>query len=107
MGRETTFGSPAIALLGDDPCLLFWSLLRVKRTSHCSAHGLIVAPSASAWAHRDLIIAFAAQYRLPAVYAYRVDAAAGGLISYGPDPIDQFRRAAGYVAGRITGAGAD
>jgi putative ABC transport system substrate-binding protein len=59
--------------------------------------GLIVLPSASAWAHRDLIIALAAQHKFPAVYAYRVDVTAGGLISYGPDSVDQFRQAAGYV----------
>ena len=59
--------------------------------------GLIVLPSASAWAHRDLIIALAAQHKFPAVYAYRVNVAAGGLISYGPDSVDQFRLAAGYV----------
>jgi putative ABC transport system substrate-binding protein len=59
--------------------------------------GLIVLPSASAWAHRDLIIAFAAQHKFPAVYAYRVNVTAGGLISYGPDSVDQFRQAAGYV----------
>jgi putative ABC transport system substrate-binding protein len=59
--------------------------------------GLIVVPSASAWAHRDLIITVAAQHKVPAVYAYRLNVAAGGLISYGPDAVDQFRRAAGYV----------
>jgi len=59
--------------------------------------GLIVLPSASAWAHRDLIIALAAQHKFPAIYAYRVDVTAGGLISYGPDSVDQFRLAAGYV----------
>jgi len=68
-----------------------------KSLSHSANNGLIVTPSASSWAHRNLIIALAAQYKLPAVYAYRVNAAAGGLISYGPDPIDQYRRAAGYV----------
>ena len=47
--------------------------------------------------HRDLIIALAARHRLPAVYFGRLWAAAGGLISYGPDFLDQFRRAAGYV----------
>jgi putative tryptophan/tyrosine transport system substrate-binding protein len=59
--------------------------------------GLIVTPSASAWVHRDLIIAFAAQHKLPAVYAYRANVTAGGLISYGLDSVDQFRQAAGYV----------
>ena len=68
-----------------------------KALSHSANNGLIVTPSASAWAHRGLIIALAAQYKLPAVYAYRENAASGGLISYGPDPTDQFRRAAGYV----------
>jgi putative ABC transport system substrate-binding protein len=48
-------------------------------------------------AHRDLVIAVAARYRLPAIYPYRFFAAAGGLICYGPDPIDPFRRAAVYV----------
>jgi putative ABC transport system substrate-binding protein len=47
--------------------------------------------------HRDLIIALAARYRLPAVYPLRYFVAAGGLISYGPDQIDQYRQAAGYV----------
>jgi putative ABC transport system substrate-binding protein len=47
--------------------------------------------------HRDLIIALAARYRLPAVYPYRYFATAGGLSSYGPDSIDQYRRAAVYV----------
>jgi len=59
--------------------------------------GLIVTSSASAAVHRELIIKLAAGHRLPAVYAYRYFATSGGLISYGPDPIDQFQRAAGYV----------
>ena len=50
-----------------------------------------------AYVHRELIIALAARYRLPAVYADRVYVADGGLISYGPDRVDQFRLAAGYV----------
>ena len=59
--------------------------------------GLIVTASASAVLHRDLIITLAARHKLPAVYYERFFVAAGGLISYGPDFIDQFRRAAGYV----------
>ena len=50
-----------------------------------------------AYVHRELIIALAARYRLPAVYSDRVYVADGGLISYGPDRVDQFRLAAGYV----------
>src|SRR3974390_364164 len=59
--------------------------------------GLIVTGSPQAASHRDLIIALAARPRLPAVYFSRIWAAAGGLISYGPDLLDPFRRAAGYV----------
>ena len=47
--------------------------------------------------HRELIIKLAAQHRLPAVYALPLFANAGGLVSYGPDSIDPYRRAAGYV----------
>jgi putative ABC transport system substrate-binding protein len=59
--------------------------------------GLIVTPSAVANLHRDLIATLAARHRLPAVYGGRPYVVAGGLISYGPDLIDQYRRAAGYV----------
>ena len=59
--------------------------------------GLIVTGSALAVVHRDLIIALAARYKLPAVYFQRLFAASGGLISYGPNFLDQYRRAAGYV----------
>ncbi|HXZ21942.1 MAG TPA: ABC transporter substrate-binding protein [Pseudolabrys sp.] len=62
-----------------------------------SNSGLIVTASGAAAGHRKLIITLAARYRLPAVYSYRFDVADGGLISYGPDVVDQFRRAAGYV----------
>jgi putative ABC transport system substrate-binding protein len=65
--------------------------------AHTANGGLIVTPSASESAHRDLIIALAARYKLPAVYGLRYNTAGGGLISYGPDLDDQFRRAAGYV----------
>jgi putative ABC transport system substrate-binding protein len=59
--------------------------------------GLIVTPSGLATVHRELIIAQAAQHKLPAVYPFRYFVTGGGLIYYGPDPVDQFRRAAGYV----------
>jgi putative tryptophan/tyrosine transport system substrate-binding protein len=59
--------------------------------------GLIVTPSALGTAHRELIAKVAARHKLPAVYASRHFVTAGGLISYGPDLLDQFRRAAGYV----------
>jgi len=59
--------------------------------------GLIVTASALATSHRDLIIALADRLRLPAVYPYRRFVDDGGLISYGPDFVDQFRQAAVYV----------
>jgi ABC-type uncharacterized transport system substrate-binding protein len=65
--------------------------------AHGPNDGLIVTASGAAQRHRDIIIALAAQYRLPAVYFERTIVAAGGLISYGADYLDQFRRAAGYV----------
>ena len=59
--------------------------------------GLVVTQTASA-VQRDLIITVAARYKLPAVYSLSWNVrASGGLISYGPDIIDQFRQAAGYV----------
>jgi putative tryptophan/tyrosine transport system substrate-binding protein len=59
--------------------------------------GLIVSSSALTVVHRDLIITLAARHKLPAVYFQRFFVASGGLISYGPNFLDQFRRAAGYV----------
>ncbi len=59
--------------------------------------GLIVTSSVSSAVHRNLIVTLAAQHKLPAVYFERTFVADGGLISYGPNFIDQFRRAAGYV----------
>jgi putative ABC transport system substrate-binding protein len=59
--------------------------------------GLIVTAGAGVATNRQLIIKLAARYRLPAVYPYRYYVASGGLMSYGPDNIDQYRRAAGYV----------
>ncbi len=59
--------------------------------------GLIVTAGPSANRHRDLIVTLAARHKLPAVYSERSFVAAGGLISYGTDYIDQYRQAAGYV----------
>jgi putative ABC transport system substrate-binding protein len=59
--------------------------------------GLIVTPSGLVSLHRDLIVTLAARYKLPAVYRDRSFVSDGGLMSYGPDAIDEYRRAAGYV----------
>ena len=59
--------------------------------------GLVVAVSAWSTIHRERVVALAARHRLPAIYPYRFFVASGGLISYGPDLVSQYRRAAGYV----------
>jgi ABC-type uncharacterized transport system substrate-binding protein len=59
--------------------------------------GLIVTASGSANVHRDLIVTLAAKHKLPVVYYARFFVAAGGLVSYGPDRVDMYRQAAGYV----------
>lgn len=59
--------------------------------------GLIVTPAAGSSAHIPLIVALVARYKIPAVYSERFIVANGGLISYGPEGINQFRRAADYV----------
>jgi putative tryptophan/tyrosine transport system substrate-binding protein len=73
----------------------------IERTVTAFAHspggGIIVTGSALAVAHRDLIVTLAARHKLPAVYFFRPFVVGGGLMSYGPDFVDQYRRAAGYV----------
>ena len=69
----------------------------VAAFARSSNGGLIVTASPLAALHRDLIVTLAARHKLPAVYPNRYFVTAGGLISYGPDLIDQYRRAAGYV----------
>jgi ABC-type uncharacterized transport system substrate-binding protein len=59
--------------------------------------GLVVTAGFMTLSHRYLIVTLAARHKLPAVYSYRGVVSAGGLISYGPDRIDQYRKAAGYV----------
>jgi putative ABC transport system substrate-binding protein len=69
----------------------------VKAFARSSNGGLIITASGLAIIHRDLIVKLAAQHRLPAIYFDRPFVIAGGLMSYGPDQVDQFRQAAGYV----------
>jgi len=68
----------------------------VTAFAHASDGGLIVTGTGSS-TRRSLIITLAARHKLPAVYPFRYHVTSGGLISYGPDPIDQYRRAASYV----------
>jgi putative ABC transport system substrate-binding protein len=69
----------------------------VTAFARSSNGGIIVLSSALATVHRDLIIGLAARVQLPAVFPTRFHAVGGGLISYGPDTIDPYRQAAGYV----------
>jgi putative ABC transport system substrate-binding protein len=89
-----SIGVDVVAINLRDAAEIERSIAGVARSPNC---GLIVTGSASATNHHDLIIALAAKYKLPAVYVYRYSAMRGGLISYGPDLIDQFRLAATYV----------
>jgi putative ABC transport system substrate-binding protein len=69
----------------------------VRTFARPSGDGLIVVSSPLTIFHRELIIRLAAQHSLPAVYYERVYVTGGGLVSYGPDFREQFRRAAGYI----------
>src|SRR5262245_35520196 len=69
----------------------------VTAFARSSNGGLIITASGTAIIYREPIITLAARHRLPAVYSDRGSVVAGGLISYGPDRLDQFRRTAGYV----------
>ncbi len=76
----------------------------VMKLGRESGSGLILVPDNFMSVHRDLIISLTAQFRIPAIYPYRYFAEAGGLVSYGVDAIDQFRRASEYVSRILRGA---
>ena len=69
----------------------------IANFAHTANGGLIVTGSAAASVHHHLFIRLAAQYKLPAIYSNRFSVADGALISYGPDRVEQYRHAAGYV----------
>jgi putative tryptophan/tyrosine transport system substrate-binding protein len=87
------------------PCRLGISVIASRQYRHGVSigfardpHGaLILTNSPAALRHREMIIGLAARHKLPAVYPYRFFATEGGLVSYGPDTIEPYRRAAGYV----------
>jgi putative ABC transport system substrate-binding protein len=85
--RNTAEIEEAIAKLGREP-----------------GGGLIVPPDVFTLVHHQLVIRLAQQHRLPAVYAFRAHVAEGALMSYGPDPYDNFRRSASYVDRILKGA---
>jgi len=76
----------------------------IERFSEQSNGGLVVTASTAATFHRQLIIGLAARYRLPAVYPSRFHVVSGGLISYGPVFLEQYRQAADYVDRILNGA---
>jgi putative ABC transport system substrate-binding protein len=76
----------------------------VAAFARSSNGGLIVTAAAAIALHRDLIITLAARHKLPAVYSGRSFAVRGGLVSYGIDQLDQYRKAAGYVDRILRGA---
>jgi putative ABC transport system substrate-binding protein len=85
--RDTAEAEEAIAKLGREP-----------------GGGLIVPPDAFTIVHDQLLERLAQQHRVPSVYSYRTSVAQGGLMSYGPDPYDNFRRSASYVDRILKGA---
>jgi putative ABC transport system substrate-binding protein len=93
-GAASTFGVEIIPLGVRDTAEIERAVTTFARSSN---DGLIVTTGALSTIHRELIIALAARHKLPAVYNARFFITGGGLISYGPDRIDPYRRAAGYV----------
>jgi putative ABC transport system substrate-binding protein len=93
-GVAPSFGVEVIPVDVRDASVIERTVAAFARSSN---GGLIVTSTRFAIVHRDLIIALAARHRLPAVYPYRHYVTSGGLISYGPDQVDHFRRAARYV----------
>jgi putative tryptophan/tyrosine transport system substrate-binding protein len=90
----TAIGIEVLPVSVRDPVEIEHGVTAMARKGNC---GLVVTGSGFAVRHRDLIIALAVRHKLPAVYYERFFVAAGGLISYGPDLHDQYRRAAVYV----------
>jgi putative ABC transport system substrate-binding protein len=70
---------------------------RVATAFGREANGALIVTASGQGVYRESIIALATRHRLPAVYPFRYYVAGGGLVSYGPDSVDQYRRAAGYV----------
>ena len=89
-----SFGVELITIDPRNPDELKRSIAKFAREPNS---GLIVTASPSAVTNRHLIISLALQYRLPNIYPFRYYPASGGLASYGPDPIDAHKGAAGYV----------
>src|SRR5919204_5796487 len=84
-----------------DPSEIENAIVRLGREP---GSGLVLVPGNFMSVHRDFIISLTAEFRIPAIYPYRYFAEAGGLVSYGVDAVDQFRRASEYVSRILHGA---
>ena len=96
-----SFAVKPVAVQVHDESDIERAITAVSREQH---GGLIILPDSFNIVHRKVIIDLVARYRLPAVYYFRYFATDGGLIAYGPDEIDLFRRTAGYVDRILNGA---
>jgi putative ABC transport system substrate-binding protein len=107
-GQFATIQTAASSLGAEAVLLGFHNQADIERVMAAFARspdgGLIVLRIAETITHRELIGQLAAKHRLPAVYPLNVFATSGGLVSYGPDVVDQFRQAAGYVDRILKGA---
>jgi putative ABC transport system substrate-binding protein len=105
--RSSKAIAPALGIEGaptpieNDAAAIEQPIAALARTPNC---GLFLPPDITTDHYRDLIIALAARYRLPAVYAFRHFVTAGGLMSYGVDMVEQHRQAASYVDRILRGA---
>jgi putative ABC transport system substrate-binding protein len=105
--RSATASAPALAIeliptpISNDATAIESS---IETFAQIPNGGLLVVPDATIIAHRDLVIALAARYRLPAVYPWRYFVTAGALMSYGVDNIDVLQKAASYVDRILHGA---
>jgi putative tryptophan/tyrosine transport system substrate-binding protein len=100
-GLAPVLGIELVPTLVETPTEIERAVARFARTPN---GGLLLPPDSTTSVHRDLVISLAAQHRLPAVYSARVFVAAGGLMSYGIDRIDEFRQAASFVDRILRGA---
>ena len=101
IGQFAVIQSVATSLHVDVMPIHVQDAVQIERDVHALAQspngGLVLTAAPAAPGHRDLIIALAARHKLPAVYVERLFVAAGGLISYGTDFVDQYRRSASYI----------
>ena len=96
--RSASAAAPALAIdIMPSPVETIADIERTIAQAGAGDSGLVVPPDSTMVVNRDLVITLAARHRVPAIYPYDFFVAAGGLMSYGTDPVDVFRQAASYV----------